>query len=680
MVTNELESNPRQRERIGIIQSLAAGTVPSTGLRRLQVGRTEELEAVVEDLKLAEAGVSTVRFIAGAPESGKTFFLNLARAVAVERGFLVVRAEFSTARRLHSSSGEARAFYRALMTHISTEDGPEGVPLGRVIQRWIDELEHSVRAGGGDEEQLRNRVSEAVRPLYEYAGGFDFATVLLRYHQGHVAHDDELREHALRWLRAEYEDKSGAYQDLGVRSIIDDPSVKDALNLFAAFVKLAGYSGLLVVGDDLTALSRRLSDGSERSGNYDTIVHMHDDCLQGRSKWMVVLFGVEDHCVEDRQRGLYSNAVLATWLAPNRFASSGHRDLASPVIRLEGLEPDDYPALLTKVRDVFAGPGRGEQLIPQAGIQEYARTCAERMGETYFDTPREVVKDFIDLLHLLAQDSGADWRDLVASAETSVAGAGADYVYLPGATRPGGVNWYLPPLEEDREASGSPLRMVAAVVIPLFVFGLALLGWRLMTPATPAFAAELQVKFSDFRGGLRRPLDEANIPLRIGNFFSVAVEDSPGPFYMYVLVVDTDGKVEWKYGHDGAHAPAVDLQLPGADKMWPLGEPAGTRTVLLFASKTPIADPALFKARVEALRPLPVTSPASMFILSGDSTEEIHSLLLRDGAYGETESDCGFLLTLSEEFGDRFEIIRAVSFPVLPAAVHQPRTIFEFED
>ena len=119
MVTDDLDSSPQQRERIGIVQSLAAGTVPPAGLRRLQVGRTEELEAVIEDLSLAEAGVSTVRFIAGAPESGKTFFLNLVRTVAVERGFLVVRADFSTARRLHSTSGEARAFYRALMTNIS---------------------------------------------------------------------------------------------------------------------------------------------------------------------------------------------------------------------------------------------------------------------------------------------------------------------------------------------------------------------------------------------------------------------------------------------------------------------------------------------------------------------------------------------------------------------------------
>jgi len=680
MVTDDLDSSPQQRERIGVVQSLAAGTVPPVGLRRLQVGRTEELEAVIEDLSLAEAGVSTVRFVAGAPESGKTFFLNLVRTVAVERGFLVVRADFSTARRLHSTSGEARAFYRALMTNISTKAGSEGVPLARVIQQWIDELEHSVRAAGGDEEQVRSRVTEAVRPLHEYAGGFDIATVLLRYYQGHVTHDDELRENALRWLRAEYEDKTGAYEDLGVRSIIDDHSLGDALNLFAAFVKLAGYSGLLVIGDDLTALSRRLRDGSERNGNYDTIVQLHDDCLQGRSKWMVVLFGVEDNCVEDRQRGLYSNAILATWLAPNRFASNGHRDLASPVIRLDALAPDDYPMLLTKVRDVFAGPGRGEPLIPEAGIAEYVRTCAERMGEAYFDTPREVVKDFIDLLHLLAQEPEADWRDLVASAEASTTRTGVDYVYLPGTARRGGADWYLPPLEDERGAAGSPLRLVAAVVIPLFVFGLALLGWKLMTPATPALAAELQVKFSDFRGGLRRSLDGANIPLRIGNFFSVAVEDSPEPFYMYVLVVDADGKVEWKYGHDGTHAPAVDLQLPGADKMWPLGEPAGTRTVLLFASKTPIADPALFKARIEALRPLPVTSPASMFALNGESIEAIHNPLLREGAYGGVESDHGFLPTLSEEFGDRFEIIRAVSFPVLPATVHQPRTVFDFED
>jgi hypothetical protein len=678
MVTDDPRSNLEQRERVGVIQSLAAGTVPLTGLRRLQVGREKELDAILADLKVAEAGVSTVRFVAGRPESGKTFFLNLVRSVAAEQGFLVIRTDFTMGRRLHSTSGEARAFYRALMTNIYTKDHLEGTSLGRVLCQWVEQLEEHVRSEGGGPDQVREHMMAAVRPLHEYVGGFDTATVLCRYYEGHLTGNDELCENALRWLRAEYEDKAEAHADLGVRTIMDDAAIKDALNLFAAFVRIAGYSGLLIIADDLTALSRRLRDGTERGGNFEAIVQLHNDCLQGRSKWMVVLFGIEDSCVEDRQRGLYSNAVLATWLAPNRFASNGQRDLSSPIIRLEALAGEDYVQLLRKVRDVFTEPGGTEPLIPEEGIQEYIRTCTDRMGQAYFDTPREVVKDFIDLLHLLAQDPSADWRDLLASAEPADDARSMDYPLTGAGVRGGSVDWYIPPLEEERPTS-SPLRVISAVVVPFVIIALALIGWGLMTASTPTMAARLEVKYSDFRGGLRRPLDQASIPLRVGNFFSVAVTDSSEPLYMYVLTVDGDGRVAWLYGHDGSHAPAVDLQIPGAEKMWPLGEPAGTRTVLLFATKSPIEDPALFKASIEALKPLPVTRPTSMFVLDGDQPQELRNPLHPQSYQEEVESDSGFLRGLTEKFKDRFEVIRAVSFPLLPPAeLPRSRTVFEF--
>jgi hypothetical protein len=678
MVTDDARSNLEQRERIGVVQSLAAGTVPLTGLRRLQVGRESELDAILGDLRLAEAGVSTVRFVAGRPESGKTFFLNLVRSVAAERGFLVLCADFTTARRLHSTSGEARAFYRALMTNVYTQDHIEGTTLGRILRQWVERLEEHVRSEGGGADQIRDRLTVAVRPLHEYTGGFDAATVLARYGEGHLTGNDGLCENALRWLRAEYENKAEPHADLGVRSIIDDATIKDALNLFAAFARIAGYSGLLIIADDLTALSRRLRDGTDRNGNFEAIVQLHNDCLQGRSKWTVVLFGIEDSCVEDRQRGLYSNAVLATWLAPNRYASNGQRDLSSPVIRLEALAGDDYVQLLRNVRDVFTDPGGTEPLIPEEGLQEYIRTCTDRMGRAYFDTPREVVKDFIDLLHLLAQDPSADWRDLLASAEPVNVARSTDYSFTGAGMRGGSVDWYIPPLEEER-SSRSPLRVVSFVVGPIVIIALALIGWGLMTASTPTMAARLEVKYSDFRGGLRRPLDQASIPLRVGNYFSVAVTDSSEPFYMYVLAVDGGGQVEWLYRHDGSQPPAFDLQIPGAEKMLPLGEPAGTRTVLLFATKSPIEEPALLKAGIEVLGPLPVTAPTSMFVLDGDQPQELrHPLHLQDDQ-GRNESDFGFLRGLTQKFEDRFDVIRAVSFPLLPPVeVLGSRTVFEF--
>src|SRR5437764_11472186 len=49
------------RERTAILQSLKAGVVPAIGLPHIQVGRKDEVEALVKDLQIVEEGSSTVR-------------------------------------------------------------------------------------------------------------------------------------------------------------------------------------------------------------------------------------------------------------------------------------------------------------------------------------------------------------------------------------------------------------------------------------------------------------------------------------------------------------------------------------------------------------------------------------------------------------------------------------------
>src|SRR5438445_8755549 len=99
------------REKTAILSSLSAGVVPRIGLHHIQVGRKGEVAAVLEDLKKVEYGGSAIRFIVGRFGAGKSFFLNLIQTVALERKFVVVRADITTQRRLHSSGGDARSLY-----------------------------------------------------------------------------------------------------------------------------------------------------------------------------------------------------------------------------------------------------------------------------------------------------------------------------------------------------------------------------------------------------------------------------------------------------------------------------------------------------------------------------------------------------------------------------------------
>ena len=271
----------KPRERDAILQSLRAGVVPRAGLRHLQVGRLDEVAAVLDDLQRIEQGGASIRFIIGRYGAGKSFFLNLARMVALERKFVVAQADITLERRLHGSGGQARNLYAELMRNLATRAKPEGGALSNVVERWVSELDHQVRSSGGTDSDVLREIKNQLRPLQELVSGFDFATVVGRYVEGFQAHNDSLMGSALRWLRAEYRTKTEARQDLEVRSIIDDVQFYDYLKLFASFVRLAGYAGLLINLDEMGVFSHRLNSSQARTANYEVLLRILNDCLQG---------------------------------------------------------------------------------------------------------------------------------------------------------------------------------------------------------------------------------------------------------------------------------------------------------------------------------------------------------------------------------------------------------------
>lgn len=408
----------REKERSAILSSLGAGVVPSIGLHHIQVGRKDELQALIGDLRRVEDGGSAVRFVVGRFGSGKSFFLNLVRTVAMERRYVVMSADITTGRRLTGGNGVARSLYSELAKNLATRSRSDGGALGNVVERWISDIAHEIETGGGDHNDVHRHIVETLRPLQDLVSGYDFASVLAAYHRGYAEHNADLQASAVRWLRAEYSTKTEARQALGVRSIIDDESIYDYLKLFAAFVRLAGYSGLVVCLDELVVLSHRLNNRTSRDRNYEAILRIVNDCLQGSVEGLMFLFAATDDCLTDTRRGMFSYEALATRLAENRFATDGLVDLSGPVIRLENLTPEDCYVLLTNIRRVFSRGVNEEEVLPNRAIERYLASCHERMGSAYFQTPRETIKDFVGLLNVLEQNPGADWAALIGDIKT----------------------------------------------------------------------------------------------------------------------------------------------------------------------------------------------------------------------------------------------------------------------
>jgi hypothetical protein len=399
----------RARERDSIVASLRAGVVPGVGQQHVQVGRVAEVQAVVTDItRIAEGGASS-RFVIGEYGSGKTFFLSLARSVALEKHLVTMHADLSPDRRLHASAGKARALYAELTANLATRARPEGGALTSVVERFVTQALGQARTTGADPEAI---IQARLATLTESTGGYDFAHVIARYWQGHDGGDERLRTDAVRWLRGEFTTRADARQALGVRTIVDDATWYDHIKLLSSFVRMAGYDGLLVCLDEMVNLTE-LTNVQARAANYEQILRIFNDCLQGSAAYLGFLLGGTPEFLLDSRRGLFSYPALAARLAENRFASDKLVDHSGPVLRLGNLSPEDIYVLLTKLRHVYASGDPAAYLVPDDALIGYMRHCAARIGDAYFRTPRETIKGFLDMLALLDQNPGLDWRSVI---------------------------------------------------------------------------------------------------------------------------------------------------------------------------------------------------------------------------------------------------------------------------
>lgn len=400
----------KRREKDAIIQSLRAGVVPKLGLQHIQVGRYREIEELVRDMERVADGGAAIRFIIGEYGSGKTFFLNLIRLVALEKGLVVMSADLAPDRRIHATGGQARSLFAEMARNLSTRTKPDGGALASVVERFVSQVHREAEAGDISTSSL---IRQKLTQLEEMTGGYDFAEVIRKYWEGHQAGSEELKSAALRWLRAEYATKTDARNALGVRSIIDDANVYDMLKLMSSFVVIAGYRGLLISLDELVNLFK-LTSSQARNANYEQILRILNDVLQGSAGNIGFLLGGTPEFLMNTRRGLYSYEALQTRLAENKFATDGLVDLSGPVIRLSNLTPEDLFVLLKNIRAVMQGE---DNTVPDSALESFMAHCSNRIGEAYFRTPRNTVTAFVNLLSVLEQNPGVDWKDLIGEVD-----------------------------------------------------------------------------------------------------------------------------------------------------------------------------------------------------------------------------------------------------------------------
>lgn len=408
-----------KREAKTILNSLSAGVVPRTGLRHISIGRLPEIAALKSDFDLNQEGGATVRFIIGRFGSGKSFLLQLMRTYALESKFVVADADFSPERRLFGSGDEAIATYRELMKNLSTQTRPDGNAFPTIIEKWISGIQASVATESGFEHsseqfinQVKGRILTTLNEMQEMVHGFDFGNILAAYYQGYAENNDELKANAIRWLRGEFSTKTEAFNALKVRSIIDSDNYYDYLKVLATFFKKIGYSGLIVCLDEAAYLYK-ITHSISRNNNYEALLSIVNDCLQGKASCISFLIGGTPEFLEDQRRGLFSYEALRSRLAANRFLGEGLQDFTGPVIKLSSLAPEEIFVLLQKIRLIHQSQATTTINMTDKDIHAYMEETLRRMGAREFTTPRELVREFVNLLNLLVQYPEKTWQEIV---------------------------------------------------------------------------------------------------------------------------------------------------------------------------------------------------------------------------------------------------------------------------
>ena len=410
-----------------VLNSLKGGVVPRIGLPYITVGRKNEIEALLRDVEIIAEGGASFRFIVGRYGSGKSFLLQTIRNYVMERGFIVADADLSPERRLQGTRGQGLATYRELIGNLSTKTKPEGGALTLVLDRWISAVQNEAmqETGLSAEDPALAAVTE--RKIYavtssvsELVHGFEFGRLLSAYYRAYVNGDDDLKGRVLRWFRGEYALRSEAREALGVQVIITDDDWYDYLKLFAVFFRLAGYQGMIIMVDELVNLYK-IPNSVTRQYNYEKLLTMYNDTLQGKARYLGILMGATPQALEDKRRGIYSYEALRSRLAEGRFSRPGARDLLAPVIRLDPLTAEEMLVLCEKLSDMHAGLYGYDRRLETEDLAAFIQTEYGRIGADQNITPREVIRDFIELLDLLYQHPDQTISGLLASDDFSFA-------------------------------------------------------------------------------------------------------------------------------------------------------------------------------------------------------------------------------------------------------------------
>ena len=404
-----------------IINSLQGGVTPPTGLGYYAVGREQEINALLKDLEIINDGGATFRLLIGKYGSGKTFLLHTIKEHAIAQGFVVSYADLSPERNLSGNnvSKKGLATYRELLGNMCIKSSPTGAGLEKILDGWINgvwmEVAQAMSGGaisGNDlEAQVNKRIYATINEMQSMVHGFDFSTILLMYWRASRTGDQETKSKTLKWLRGEYLLKTDARRELGIQSIINDDDWFDYIKLFARLLHNMNYKGFIIMIDELVNISKSVMYQT-RQRNYEKMLSMYNDALQGRASYLGIIMGGTPSSVENRDTGVFSYEALRSRLQSGTFGDNAIINLMTPIIRIKPLTKSEIVVLLEKLGTIHADVYQYNSNISAEDIIFFVDAVYSNRIATDV-RPRGVIRDFIDVLNLLMQHKELDIRTVI---------------------------------------------------------------------------------------------------------------------------------------------------------------------------------------------------------------------------------------------------------------------------
>ena len=411
-----------------LLNALKGGVVPRVGLEYITVGRAQEISAILHDIEMIEEGGASFRFIVGKYGSGKSFLLQTIRNYATAKGFAVVDADLSPERRFAGTKGQGLATYRELLKNLSTKSKPDGGALPLILEKWISGIQAAVKAetnadGAEFDDLVERRIYAVASSLEGMVNGFEFAKAVVTYWNAYKQDDAATKSNVLKWFRGEYQSRKEARDDLGINFIVTDETWYDFLKIFAVFLVGAGYKGLLVLIDELVNIFK-IPNSVTRANNYEKILTMYNDVLQGKASHIGFLMGATPQCIEDRYKGVFSYEALRSRLAEGHFSSADVKDLTAPIIRLQLLSQEEMYVLVEKLLNIHAQLYNYTPSLSHDDLVYFLTVEYNRVGAETHITPREIIRDFIELINILHQNPQKTVSEILGSNSFEMAKGG----------------------------------------------------------------------------------------------------------------------------------------------------------------------------------------------------------------------------------------------------------------